>query len=350
LDLAFSVAGAQLQRPEDAQFGPVLRCEPGGSATQGQRDLRTSSGIRGNKHSICRSFASSVRADEYLEVKTRRWKASTRATTEQIIDDHILSSLGDRMLHSITRRELQRLLDELANAGKSQSVVGHVRWQLAAIFKMAVGDGLVTINPTDGLENPRCKPPGKKLVLSLSEFKRAQMCLKIRERLFLRLAVVEGFRPGEIVGLKLGDISDGEISVRRRVYRRIIDTPKSVRGRRSVPMTERTNKILTEYVETLLSSGPDDWLFASERPVQPIDYSNLFRRHIRPALERVGLGWVNFQTMRRTHATVSGEVEKDARVRAEIIGHSVDVHENEYRQVPPDAMRLAMKKLGDRFE
>ena len=103
---------------------------------------------------------------------------------------------------------------------------------------MAVGDGLVIVNPTDGLENPRCKPSGKKLVLSLSDFQRAQMCLEIRESLFLRLAVVEGFRPGEIVGLKLGDISDDEISIRRRIYRSVIDTPKSVRGERSVPMSD----------------------------------------------------------------------------------------------------------------
>jgi len=44
--------------------------------------------------------------DEYLTVKTRVWKASTRATTEQIITTHILSELGAQPLALITRKQL----------------------------------------------------------------------------------------------------------------------------------------------------------------------------------------------------------------------------------------------------
>ncbi len=53
---------------------------------------------------------------------------------------------------------------------------------------------------------------------------------------------------------------------------------------------------------------------------------------IQPALEKVGLGHVNFQILRRSWVTEFSQVESDAHVRAQIAGHSVDVHENEYRQ------------------
>jgi hypothetical protein len=86
--------------------------------------------------------------DTYLDVKTRRWKASTRGTTEQQIRDYITTPFGSQMLHSIIRKDLQAHLDEMAKSGLSESVVDHVYWQLAAIFRMAKSDGLISVDPT----------------------------------------------------------------------------------------------------------------------------------------------------------------------------------------------------------
>jgi hypothetical protein len=49
--------------------------------------------------------------DEYLLAKNRVWKASTRATTEQIIRTHVTDEIGARPISALTRRELQSLLD-----------------------------------------------------------------------------------------------------------------------------------------------------------------------------------------------------------------------------------------------
>jgi hypothetical protein len=87
-------------------------------------------------HSACATLRRFVE-DEYLIVKTRVWKASTRSTTEQIIETHILGELGGRSLSSLTRRDLQLHLDQKAGSGLSFSVVAHIRWQLVAIFQMA---------------------------------------------------------------------------------------------------------------------------------------------------------------------------------------------------------------------
>ena len=113
----------------------------------------------------------------------------------------------------------------------------------------------------------------------------------------------------------------------RRVYSRQLNVPKNERGTRIVPLSDSTRNVLNEYLAIVPDSAPEAWLFASENSAKPIDYANVFRRRIRPALERAGLDWVNFQAMRRTSATELGQVESDARVRAEIMGHSVDVHE-----------------------
>jgi integrase len=221
---------------------------------------------------------------------------------------------------------------------------------LSGIFKMAAGDGLITVDPSAGLVSPRCKPSGKKRALTAEDFQRAQMCLELRERLMLRLGTVEGLRPGEITGLRCEDVEADGLVITRRIYRRISDVPKSRRGERTVPLSDRTLAVLQEYLSILPDRSPDAWLFPSENPKKPIDYGNVFRRRIRPALAKAGLEWVNFQAMRRTSATELGQVEKDARVRAEIMGHSVDVHENEYRQAPMKAKQRAMKRLGERLQ
>jgi hypothetical protein len=42
--------------------------------------------------------------------------------------------------------------------------------------------------------------------------------------------------------------------------------------------------------------------------------------------------------------------EDDPHVRAQIAGHSVDVHQNEYRQGKMDAMQRSMDKLGEHLQ
>jgi integrase len=131
------------------------------------------------------------------------------------------------------------------------------------------------------------------------------------------------------------------------VYRRIVDAPKSENSTRIVPYADVVKRVLDEYLKIIPDNSPEAWLFASENPETPLDYSNVFRRRIRPALSKIGLGWVNFQVMRRTAANNLKLVEDDPRIRADIMGHSVDVHENEYRQSSLKEKQKAMKRVGD---
>ena len=82
----------------------------------------------------------------------------------------------------------------------------------------------------------------------------------------------------------------------------------------------------------------------------PISYTNVFTRSIRPALEKLGLGHATFQVLRRTWVTQFAEVERDAAVRAQLAGHTVDVDENQYRQPQESVLRQAMKKLQKQLQ
>lgn len=288
--------------------------------------------------------------DEYLSQMTRTWKASTASTTEQLIQTHVLAPLGQRPLATITRKELQAHLDSMAHSGLSYSVVARTRWQLRAIFRMAKSDGLIALEPAEALVVPIQKDQMDKRVIGPAEIIRAQMVHEIRERLILRLAVCEGMRPGEIVGLQIGDIRTDGIHIERRVYRGKLDTPKSARSRRLIPPTPVTRELLATYLTILGEKGLDAWLFASENQSMPLSYANVYRRRIQPALEKIGLGHVTFQILRRSWVTEYSQVEEDPHVRAQIAGHSADVDENTYRQGKIEALQRSMDKLGERLQ
>jgi integrase len=289
--------------------------------------------------------------DAYLALKRRVWKESTRETTEQIIEDHLRKTpLGERLLVTIAAEDLQSLLDEKA-PGLSKSVVNHLRFQLNAIFRLAMGRGLVTINPTLGLMTPRsCKAPHEKRVMSDKELQQALWALEIRDRLVVRLASCEGLRPGEIVGLRISDLVSDGVRIERRFYRRVLDTPKSARGVRVVPLTPTTRRIMDEYTGILQRQEPDAWLFPSENDKTAIDPANVYRRRIRPALTNLGLGWVNYQVMRRTASTNMKLAGVDPKTRADLLGHNVDVNENVYTQTPLKERQKAMEKLDKHLQ
>jgi integrase len=239
----------------------------------------------------------------------------------------------------------------MAAARLSFSVVAHVHWQLVAIFAMAEGDGIIAINPTRGLVTPKCQGAIDKRTITVEDINRGQMVLEIRERLIFRLAVCEGMRPGEILGLQVGDLQqDGMFHIERRIYRGRVDSPKSRWSRRPIPPTGTTRRLLAQWIELLQDQSPSAWLFPSEAGKTPLSYSNAYRRRIQPALRQVGLGDVDFQVLRRTWVTEFSEAEKDPNVRAQLAGHSVDVHENEYRQAQPAVLKRAMRKFEKRLQ
>ena len=63
--------------------------------------------------------------------------------------------------------------------------------------------------------------------MTREEVQKCFSVLELRERLVVKLAVVAGMRPGEICGLKWGHIKEDHVAISQRVYRGVIDTPKS---------------------------------------------------------------------------------------------------------------------------
>jgi integrase len=124
-----------------------------------------------------------------------------------------------------------------------------LRFRLRSIFTLAVSESVIERNPAVSLFTPRnCTKGVEKLVLTVEDITRMMGVLELRERLAVHLATFEGMRPGEILGLQVGDIDGDSVWVRRRLYKGNIDVPKTRRSARRVALSEATVELLGDWV------------------------------------------------------------------------------------------------------
>jgi integrase len=258
----------------------------------------------------------------YIPVCLGKWKVSTAMTEVDRIKFHLVSALGGLAIAAITREELQTLLNTKA-VSLSRSVVDHLRFRLRSIFEMAMSEGVVDRNPATTLYSPKhCAPGRERRVLTADDFTKMISVLDLREKVIVRLATIEGMRPGEILGLQLGDVelAADRLWIRRRIYRGNVDIPKNERSARDVALSLGTLALMEAWVDRLILSGPEDWVFQTEKPRAPLQRNNAWVRYLLPRLEPIGLEWATFQVMRRTFASRSKEAGVDAHTRSAQMG------------------------------
>jgi integrase len=303
-----------------------------------------------SKHITVRDFVEQV----FLPFYRRKWKRVTDESRTDSITRHIVGAFGSRQLSSLTLDEVQEFLDDRKHM--AFSMVDHLRWDVKQILDLSVAKGVIATNPvymqagTMLLFVPReCGKP-KRPVMTVDHVKNALGVLGLRERLVFKLGVLAGMRCSEIFGLRRGRVKDDFVEIVERVSRRDIDTPKTEKSVRKVALSSGVRSDLKLWLESA-PGGPDDWLFPSENPKMPMGADNMMARYIRPKLkaEGVGLGWVDYRVMRRTHSSLANDRGIDAKVIADQQGHTVDVNLNVYTQTSMESRREAVESLGSAF-
>jgi integrase len=283
----------------------------------------------------------------YMPFFSRKWKGSTTATNIDRVNYHLVSEFDQRTLGSFSRGrdELQDFLDRKAKADLSYSVVAHLRWDLRQIFRMAVSEQYLERNPAELLFIPKEARRAETRRMSLDEVRQFFAVLDLRERVIGGLAVLAGMRPGEIFALTRSRAESEYASIQQRVYRGEIDTPKTFKSRRLAALGEGLLVWIRQWIEMLPDRGPHGWLFPSERLTTPVAKDNCWRRQFAPKLKEVGLEWVNFQVLRRTHSSLLDDLGVDPQVRADQMGHGVDVNQNDYTKASLERRKEAVNAL-----
>jgi integrase len=258
----------------------------------------------------------------YFQFYRRKWKASTAYNTQQRITMHLVTPYRDRDLASFTRDELQNLLDDTT-------------------------EGLLGRNPALLLFTPKAAKKPVHCVMTSADVRRVFAVLGLRERIIAKFAILSGLRPGEIFALTWAHIATGSANVSQRVYRGLLDSPKTHHSVRQAALTTGLLADLEEWRALSSDGDPSSWVFPSERGTT-LRKENVWRRNMLSKLQAVGLGWANFQVMRRTHATLMRELKADPKMVADQLGHTVDVSLNVYAQSPVEGRILLVNEL-ERF-
>lgn len=238
--------------------------------------------------------------------------------------------------------------------------VAYARAVLRAALQEAVRLGLIPTNPVDRVRAPRQDPKEIK-AFTLDEVRRlVEVAREHRLAALLAAAWQTGMRLGELLALTWGDVDfeAGTIRVHRNLAhlrggRRIIQTPKTERGTRTIALTRTLAAELKTHrarqAEDRLKAGAaweDGGLVFCTRQGKGLSPRNVERLFCL-LRDRAGLPSYGFHSLRHTKATLAKLAGVDIAEIAADLGHTSPAFTAKtYAHVLPESQRAA----AERFE
>ena len=276
------------------------------------------------------------------------YKFSTQKSHSHVIDTKLLDRFGDVRLVDLGGDEIQRWVSELAEAGYAAHSIRDYHKVLSSVLKVAVRWGYIAENPAHGALMPKLRPKVPPWALTPSEAHALLGALRPKARAMAALGIFSGLRRGEILALRWSGIDpDREVlHVREAVYDGHVDTPKTEKGVRVVPLSIECLQILAEWRKCAANIQGDDLVFGT-RNRKPESPNNILRRHVYPACDRLGLKRASWQTFRRTYSTLLHDHGLAGKSLADLMGHEqAATSENIYAQPVEAAKRAAVEAIG----
>jgi integrase len=221
-------------------------------------------------------------ADELLagmeagSVRTRSgdpYKPSTVRSYEGALRDYVRPDLGAMRIGDVKRRHVQALADRLVADGYSPSTVRNALMPLRVIFRRAIRNELIGVNPTADVDLPANRGRRDRIVGVDAAAALIAALPDPFDRALWATALYAGLRRGELNGLRWSDVNfdAGTVSVERAFdlpSRRFV-APKSWAGVRRVPIARALRHALLEHRVALGKVEPNGLVFAQRG--EPID-------------------------------------------------------------------------------
>ena len=277
------------------------------------------------------------RGERYLEDISRYLRKSSVSRIRSIFRNHIVPSLGEKLVSSIGRKDIERMRDEAMERGLAPSSVQQLVVVLHGFFRHLVDRGVLDHNPaarikTGKVNNSRIR------YLTKDEAERLLTALEKNPVVYgmTLTSLFSGLRQGEVFHLTWADIdfkaetifvSDGKGGKSRTVpmHRRLVNFLPRLRDRigglvfptRDLTVRSRMSRVFLNTVNELgFNTGVTD----------P-------RRR------------VVFHTLRHTYASWLVQAGVDLYVVRDLLGHSSIKMTERYSHLAPERLKGAVDML-----
>jgi integrase len=267
---------------------------------------------------------SATRFEDYVEGVYRptmlpTFASSTRERYEGVIRNYLVPTFGQGSLGDITPATAQRYFSGMAVSELSHESQDKIRDVLASILGSAVKYGYLVQNPVEGVRLPPPKTGKRSKPYITPDLFKALLALMAEPyATMVFIAVYVGLRVSELVGLRWRNVHADSITIDERYCRGDWGAPKSdasnatipvsrevierIQGLKTLTVTVKSGTGLRQY-RVVKSDNPDDLVFQSLVKGGPMRDNNVLVRHLKPAGRKLGIGWVNWQVLRRSFAT-----------------------------------------------
>lgn len=262
--------------------------------------------------------------NKWIEAKRRSLKPSTLLSCESTFKKHVLPSLGNKLLSTLTTLDIQKWVDETCEKDLSPATVQKAYRYVRACLNQARDWDLLEKNICRGIVLPRVE----KKELDYLEPKEIQQLLDVitdpsDKALFTTLAF-SGVRYGEALGFawRHVDFDNGVLVISRSAYwlNGNLQTPKSEASRRAVPLLPTLADVLKDYFEYQGKPNPDYLLFSYDGQ-SPFDQSDT-RKRFNSYLEKAGLRHVQIHSLRHSFATILLAAGGSIKATQRALGHA----------------------------
>ncbi len=309
---------------------------------------------RGLRLPVETSFAEYV-ADHWETYISQNLKPSTQASHRSNVKAHLLPMFCKLRLSEISPLLIMDFLKQKSAAGLKPKSLLNLYVLLQKMLNLAVALELLNSNPIQRVPKPKVERI-EKPALSPGQVKGIADNMPENLKALVVLLYLTGLRIGEALALKWSDVAfdQSKLYVRRSVWRRKEQTPKSRRSVRAKHLLGGLKRILQSHRQLCVGGKPEDYLFVNSAG-RSYDPDDLRRRVLYPAMDKAGIERkvarsYGFHLFRHSAGSQMQEVTGDLKQTQGFLGHaSIGITSDVYVHLQPDSEVESMKKLEETF-
>lgn len=194
------------------------------------------------------------------------WVRGTRVSFDRAVET---TSFKEAPIRSIRTSQIEAWVQQQVSDGLAPSTIGVRFQQIRSVFRAAIRDKVIAVDPCIGVRLPRKRRPDAAMGIPSTDEVALLLSVRTRFRAFVALCAFAGLRKGEAAGVQVGDIDflRRTLTVSRQLQRaddgQMVAVPPKYGSERVVYLPESLVEMLADHIARWCpGKDPARWLFS----------------------------------------------------------------------------------------